>query len=291
MRVCIVYLASPRDFMTGRNRTGHLRYTVLSASLMITRRVLPNLDVIVFHEDYTEEDIRGLPPGIMFEKVDFRGFESIYNPELPTSHGYLMMCRFFSGVLQYHPKLQPYTHYLRMDDDSYFLEPYITETMIQEFCQSDYTFRAFFHETKRQQSLYEFTMRFLERKLNIVQVLQVRSSLISQGFLTSAGQYTGLAPYNNFHLSSLRLWKHPLVVQYIQAIETSGGIFRNGWLDANIHAMIIFVFPHVIRELSVKSTSIFGYRHNTHISPVGKLTASCDETLHFYPTFTINDSV
>jgi hypothetical protein len=275
--------------MTGRNRTGHLRYDVLRASLMIARRVLPNTDIIVFHEDYTEEDIQKLPPRIVFEKIDFRGFESIYNRELPTSRGYLMMCRFFSGVMQNHPRLQPYTHYMRLDDDSYFLEPYITESMVEEFCKNDYTYRAIFYEAKSQQTLYDFTSQFLDRKINILQKIQLRKTLISRGFLDPSGHYTGLAPYNNFHLSSLRLWKHPLVRDYIQAIEASGGIFRNGWLDANIHAMIIFIFPHVIRELSVKSTTIFGYRHNTHVSPVGKLTAFCDETLPFYPTFMLSE--
>ncbi len=283
MTCCIIYLASPRSFTTRPNKTGHLRYDVLRASLLTTRRILPNIDIIVFHEDYTDDDIQKLPDRIIFAKIDFSGFESIYNPQLSTSRGYLMMCRFFSGVVQSHPLLQKYTHYIRLDDDSYFLEPYITEALVQQLCQSDYVYRSTFHENKSQQSLYEFTMRFLDSRLNIIQKLQIQRELRSKGFITNKNQYTGLAPYNNFHLSSIRLWNHPLVRKYIQAIEASGGIFRYGWLDANIHAMVVFLFPYVIPSISITPHTLFGYRHNYHISQIGNLSIYCDETIPFYP--------
>lgn len=269
--------------MTGPNRTGYSRYDVLKASLILTRRVFPNVDIYVFHEDYTEEDMQGLPPVTRYIKVDFSGFESIYNPTLPTSRGYLMMCRFFSGIVQRHPALQAYTHYMRLDDDSYFLEPYITENRIRELLSSDYVFRAVFYENKSQQSLFEFTMKFVSQFVNPIRMLQIKRSLVARKFITESGVYTGLAPYNNFHLASLRLWNHPRVRQYIDAIEASGGIFRNGWLDANIHAMIVYVFPYIIPSLTVTPDSSFGYRHNHHVCPVGTLDARCDETIPFYP--------
>jgi len=255
----------------------------LRASLNITRRVLPSTDIIVFHEDYTDEDIQLLPSGIVFEKVDFTGFESIYNKDLPTSRGYLMMCRFFSGVVQRHPRLQAYTHYIRLDDDSYFLEPYITEQTLHWLCNYDYIYRSVFYEAKSQQSLYEFTMKFVGNRLNVIQAMRLKTALIAAQFLTPNGQYTGLAPYNNFHLASLRLWNHPLVRRYIEAIESSGGIFRYGWLDANIHAMITYIFPHVIEGVSVKAYTGFGYRHNCHVSPLGTVNVCVDETIPFYP--------
>lgn len=285
MKMCIIYLASPRLFTTGCNNTGHSRYIVLKASLMCTRRVLPNMDIIVFHEDYTDEDIRNLPSGIVFEKIDFSGFEDIYNRELSSRRGYLMMCRFFSGVVQTHPKLQGYTHYIRMDDDSYFLEPYITDELIQQFSTSDYVFRSVFRENKPQQSLYEFTMQFIDRQINIVRKTQIKNALVSRGFINRLGQYSGVAPYNNFHMSSLRIWSHPLIRSYIESIERSGGIFRYGWLDANIHAMIINIFPFIIPELSIKSCTSFGYRHNHHVSKIGNVDIICDETIPFYPTW------
>lgn len=286
MSWCIIYLASPRDFTTGRGGTGYNRYDVLKASLIITKRVFPNTDIYVFHEDYTEEDIRGLPSVTHFEKVNFEGFESMYNPTLNTSRGYLMMCRFFSGVVQKHPILQKYTHYMRLDDDSYFLEPYITENDVNSYLSTDYVFRSVFKEHKPQQSLYDFTIRYISHYVNPISILQVKRFLVSRRFLTEDGVYTGIAPYNNFHISSLRLWNHPIVKNYINAIEESGGIFRNGWLDANIHAMIIYIFPRVISSISVSHATSFGYRHNCHVSTLGSLNVLCDESLPFYPIIT-----
>ena len=280
MSLCIVYLASPRNFTI----QGDSRYNVLRASLRIVRKVLPNIPVVVFHEDYTEEDIQGLPSGIVYEHISFAGCESIYNPALPNAYGYLMMCRFFSGVLQQHPRLQAYTHYLRLDDDSYLLEPYLTERQVYSLLTHDYVYRAMFREVKPQQSLYEFTMRFVKRYVrNSVQMLSIERSLVARKIVTESGQYTGFAPYNNFHLSSLRLWNHPIVRRYIADIELSGGILRYGWLDANIHAMIVFVVSRVMPNVSVIPCTTFGYRHNHHICPLGSIDTLCDMTIPFYP--------
>jgi len=253
--------------------------------LITTRRVFPAADIYVFHEDYTEEDMQGLPPVTQYIKVDFAGFESIYNRALPSSRGYLMMCRFFSGVVQRYPVLQNYTHYMRLDDDSYFMDPYITETRVNSLLKHDYVLRALFHEEKSQQSLYEFTMKFVSQFVNPLQLLQIKRKLAARNFLNPGGFYTGLAPYNNFHLASLRLWNHPYIRSYIDSIEASGGIFRNGWLDANIHAMIVYVFPYIIPSLSVAPVSDFGYRHNHHVSLIGRVDARYDHTVPFYPPF------
>lgn len=280
MSVCIVYLASPRGFMI----EGHNRQDVLRASISIVRKVLPNIPVIVFHEDYTEEDIQRLPAGIVYERVSFKGFESIYNPTLPSSYGYLMMCRFFSGILQQHPRLQSYTHYIRLDDDSYFLQPYPTESQFYALLHHDYLYRALFREVKNQQSLYNFTMKFIRQFVkSSLDIINIEQSLIAKRFITKNGEYTGLAPYNNFHLSSLRLWNHPIVRRYIEALDSSGGVLRNGWLDANIHAMIIFVFPYIIPNVSAIPCTTFGYRHNHHVCQLGSVNAVCDMSVPFYP--------
>lgn len=284
MSWCVIYLASPRNFTTGPSPTGYLRYDVLKTSLILTRRALPSADIYVFHEDYTETDINGLPPVTQYIKIDFSGFETIYNRALPTSRGYLMMCRFFSGAVQRHPVLQKYTHYMRLDDDSYFLEPQITSSTVESMMKHDYVFRTVFYEKKDQQSLFDFTMKFIRQFVNPIQMLQIKRKLVSRQFITESGIYTGIAPYNNFHVSSLRLWNHPRVRQYIDAIEASGGIFRNGWLDANIHAMIVYVFPYIIPSLSVATNTTFGYRHNHHVCPVGSINVVFDVTIPFCPS-------
>lgn len=271
---CIVYLASPKAFG---------RHEMLKASLRIAKRCFPSTDVYIFHEDYTEEDIADLPPVREFVRVDFSGFDDIYNPAVGRK-GYLMMCRFFSGILQATPQLQSYSHYMRLDDDSFFLEPYITESHVREtMLTRDYVFRSLFHETKSQQGLYDFTLRFLMRNgVNPLRLRQIQASLVTRKIVTAEGIYTGLAPYNNFHVSRLSLWRHPLVTKYIQEIESVGGILRHGWMDANIHAMIVFVFPYII-SIRVVQDLWFGYRHNIHVSPLGVATIWIDESLPAVP--------
>lgn len=274
MSWCIVYLASPRAFG---------RHECLKTSLRIAKRCFPTTDIYLFHEDYTPEDFADLPPIREAIRVDFSGFDNVYNPAVGRK-GYLMMCRFFSGILQSTPQLQAYSHYMRLDDDSFFLEPYITESRVRDIMlNQDYVFRSVFHEAKSQQTLYEFTMKFLaQHGVNPLQLRQIQASLVTRKVVTSNGTYTGLAPYNNFHVSNLQLWKHPLVVKYLQDIESVCGILRYGWLDANIHAMIVFVFPYVV-PIRVLNDIWFGYRHNIHTSPLGIETIWIDPSLPPYP--------
>jgi len=280
MSVCIVYLASPRNFTV----YGIRRYDVLRKSLAITRKCLPNVPVFVFHEDYTEEDIRHLPPGIVCERVSFKGFESVYNRALPNAYGYLMMCRFFSGVVQRHPLIQPFTHYLRLDDDSFFLQPYLTELQVNSMLAHDYVYRAMFREIRPQQSLYEFTMKFIRKVArNPIQVVSVEQNLARHRIVSNTGEYTGFAPYNNFHISSLRLWNHPIVRRYVDDVEASMGILHLGWLDANIHAMIVFAVSRVCSNMSIMPCTFFGYRHNHHVCEIGSLVATCDMSIPFCP--------
>jgi hypothetical protein len=78
------------------------------------------------------------------------------------------------------------------------------------------------------------------------------------------------------------MWKRPLVRKYIHAIETSGNIFMRGWLDANIHAMIVFVLSQ-IETIEVGTDTTFGYRHNTHICPIGSFNALATPGIDFFP--------
>ena len=252
MSWCIVYLASPIGFD---------RQHILKTSLTITKRLFPTVDVYIFHEDYTEKEKNDLPAVKEYIQVDFSGFDHVHNPAFGRK-GYLMMCRFFSGILQSYPQIRAYSHYMRLDDDSFFLEPYVTEENVQSMLKYDYTYRTIFREYKPQQDLYDFTIAFLRRNgVCPIKILHIQSILRSAKFSTMSGTYYGIAPYNNFHVSSIRLWQHPLIVKYVQEIEAVGGILGRGWLDANIHAMIVFIFKHVI-PIRVQTDTSFGYRHN-----------------------------
>lgn len=260
MSICIVYLASPRNLSYGN----YLRFDVLHRSISILRKVLP-FDIIVFHEDYTQEDISRFPDDIKFIQIDFKGQESNY---LYTKrrYGYLMMCRFFCGILQSHPSLQSYTHYMRLDDDSFLMHPLITLEQVLSYLQYDYVYRTTFHEEDGNQTpLHTFTKQFLEAR-------GFKANEISIGY----------APYNNFHVSSLSLWRHPLIKEYLDEIENQNGYLGKGFLDANVHSQIIWVIgPHL--KLKIHKDFTFGYRHNHHVSKIGRDGLYFIHTIPFMP--------
>lgn len=285
MSLCIVYLASPRDFVIHPKANLTPRMEVLRVSYVITRRLFPTTDVFIFHEDYTEED-KSLFPGVKeFIQVDFSGFESDYNPNVGRK-GYLMMCRFFCGPLQQTPQLQNYSHYMRLDDDSFFMKPYLTEDIVkQSLLTNRYVYRSIFWEAISQQTLFDFTKHFLKniRKVGLFKMNEIISALENEK-ITVKGKYTGIAPYNNFHISPIQLWRLPIVMHYLECIENERGFLRYGWLDANVHAMILYVLSKVDNRILYNLNTSFGYRHNSHIAKVNDFNAISNDEYSFYPT-------
>jgi len=255
MSLCILYLASPRGNESGK------RLSALQTSINITKKVFPTTDILVFHEDLIDTD---LPEYVKLIQIDFSGYEKYHTYN--HRYGYLMMCRFFSGILQNHSAIQNYTHYMRLDDDSFFIEP-CENIDINEFMKYDYVYRSTFIENGHPQTeLYKFTESFLHSK---------------KLHMTSFNKQ--LAPYNNFHVASLRLWKHPLVKEFLDEIENNQLILKKGFLDANIHAYIIWgLLP--LTDLTVKPINTFGYRHNYHVALVGEFEIKYLRHIPFSPS-------
>ena len=133
---------------------------------------------------------------------------------------------------------------------------------------------------KPMQSLYNFTKEYVKQKgYSLKPILPV---LHKYQFLSSDGLYTGLAPYNNFHVSRLDLWNHPLIKEYIEEIQNINGCLMNFWMDANIHAMIIFVLCP-LAKLKTYLKMDFGYRHNQHFSIKNSPNYRYRSDVDFYP--------
>lgn len=279
MSFCIIYLASPRGFHIYDDPLQISRLELIGQSLAITTQKFPTTDIYVFHEDYIEEDFERLPGVKEFIKVDFSGFEQHRTSGQRRPYGYLMMCRFFSGIVQSHPVLQTYTHYMRLDDDSFFLEPFLTEETVVDLLKHDYVYRSTFGDLQDQQTLYESTLTFLRKEGQGNTIPTLEKELTKRHFLKN-GKYTGLAPYNNFHIASQRFWQNPIVQRYIAHIESEKGILRYGWMDANVHAMIVYILA-LYCGMKIHHVSWFGYRHNKHMSLIDSSAVSYDDSLPF----------
>lgn len=277
MKTCIVYLASPISFRepTQLNLT---RFDILKASLLALKANFPSMPVVIFHEDYTQrefKELRKIVNDIQFEVIDFSGHEDhfVYRKR---QKNYLLMCRFFCGFIQNHPTLAQYDYYIRLDDDSFFIPPKLTN--IEDFYKNDYTYRSVFTESHDQSSLFHFTKSFLEKRKLPIDWEQLEKI----GFLNYK-TYTGLAPYNNFHCSKISMWQNPLVQEYLSIMENQHGILRRMWLDANIHAMIIFMLAPVC-GLKINYSTTFGYRHNRHYSILGSINIQYRGNSSFCPS-------
>lgn len=273
-KICIVYLASPRKdthfagFMGMEKESSKMH--VFLESLKSAKEYLPKYQVIVFHEDFTEGDmkasVKALGRKIKFVKVNFstyKGKKSL-NEWIKSSPkaiegrpaGYRMMCRFFCGVMQNHPALKGFDYYIRMDHDSFFNEP---KNLDIEECigkyNFDYMYRSTFRDKKEINAMWEFTKKYANQH-----------NLSLEGFrklklLDSSGNYNGICPYNNFHVAKLKFWKRKEVKNYLAAIEKEDGIILKHWQDANIHALLLGLFSPVVLE-----KTDFGYHHNSHFS-------------------------
>ena len=279
MSWCIVYLASPRSFHIYDDPNQESRLELIKGSIQVSRGLFPDVDILVFHEDYTEEEFVQLPGATKFIQVDFSGREAFCNKSLRRPYGYLMMCRFFSGIMQSHPEVTKYTHYMRLDDDSYFLEPWLTQEKVGDLLKHDYVYRSAFIDSQDQQSLWEFTLEFLKKEGYGAHLETLKKELRKKNFLRG-DSYIGLAPYNNFHIASQRLWQNPLVQRYIKTLDESNGILQKGWMDANIHAMVMYVLTLFI-GMKIHHEGTFGYRHNFHMSHIGDLWVECKPELPF----------
>ena len=59
---------------------------------------------------------------------------------------------------------------------------------------------------------------------------------------------------------------------YIDELNKINACLVQGWMDANIHAMIIFILCPLI-GLPINYKTNFGYRHNRHFSIIDKVAS------------------
>ena len=102
------------------------------------------------------------------------------------------------------------------------------------------------------------------------------------------GQYTGIAPYNNFHFSKMSLWKHPIIKKYVDEIEQQHGCLLYHWYDSNIQGMIMFILMPLI-GLNANAVTNWGYRHNRHFSVLHSLGLHYKEG-RFFPLIDIQST-
>lgn len=280
-RICIVYLLAPgnslhsKGFMGNKKRV--TRFHIFKKSLKTTLNYLPNYPIIIFYENYDKKKIFeikriiGEKTSVLFIKVDFKKYKNKKNLEQWVKKqksfvegrpvGYRMMCRFFSGILQNHPTLDNFDYYIRMDDDSFFIEPkgLDVDKLIKKY-DFDYLYRSVWTDHKEKEKIWEFTKNYAKK-----------NNLSLDGFkklslFNSKKEFNGRSAYNNFHISKISFWRRKDVKNFLNEIEKVDGSVIKHWHDTTIHSMLLGLFNATV----VEKTN-FGYRHNDHYSLLGSL--------------------
>jgi hypothetical protein len=244
MSLVITYLADRRDRV---DLCGWSRMECLKGSLATVHLLFPPTPVVIFHKDFLPEDqeaLRIIHPETSFEQISFEGHESEHvnmRPDGRTGwYEFCMMNRFFTGVMQQHPAIQNYSHYMRLDDDTYFTHP-LSQEVLDEALECDFVYTAQSEEDWK--DLYEYSVPFFEARH--ISTLPYRNSVI----------------YMNFHIASLALWRHPLVAEFADYLQDAHGCLGRGWTDSGVHRIIAdWIAPLV--GMRVRRDPRFCYRHN-----------------------------
>jgi len=284
-QTCLVWLINKIDKVCKATQENRLIMAQNSVKNVTTYMKLP---VIIFHEDFThevKEEFINIYDNITFCKIDFQNNDLPYNKNVSKcGKGYMMMCRFFSGVMQSMDIFKEYDSYIRMDDDSFLIEPIIdTDKFLLEAKKYYYVNRTIFFDNseniKQENGLFNFTYKFC--KANYLDIDNLMPALKVLGFLKDQN-YTGMSPYNNFHYSKLNLWKNTVIKNYTDKIINMNGTLLYNWMDANIHGMIIYVLCPLL-HIPTNEITEFGYRHNKHFSILNSNKYTFKQNEDFYP--------
>jgi len=168
--------------------------------------------------------------------------------------GYTSMCRLWSGRLQSMSFLDGYKYYLRMDDDSLLM--------------SDLPFDPF--EKMETEGLYYAYRRVVSDRWGVkelwnVTVPHLDADKVKTGslpFLTSAGFYHGLQPYNNFHVSRIDFWRDETWQRVWKDYNDNHLFYKHRVGDANVHAMAIMLMVQSDSKYEIWGS--FPYVHNSN---------------------------
>ena len=168
--------------------------------------------------------------------------------------GYQSMCRLWSGRLQQQSFLDPFTYYLRMDDDSLFTEKLPFDPFLQ-MKEKDltYAYRSHAWDHWGIEQLW---------KVSKPRLLQANVDLSSQPFL-SDGEYTGQQPYNNFHVSRIDFWRSPRWRRLQKDYDQHHLFFQYRVGDANVHAMALML----MQQNQIAIWDQLPYVHNSNDDP------------------------
>lgn len=185
---------------------------------------LPNSPIFI-HEFRFPEPPAHVDMDVVQEKIDL---SKKLNIAAYRSIGYRHMCSFYSFYVYPIFHQWGYKKLMRLDDDSYLMEPIETLFLLPE----DYVYRLRMNEDPR------YMMYF---------TLAVKSYCKKNKILDANIQNLQDTVFNNFFIVDLSIYKNPQVLDFLSFIYTTGGIYYFRWGDALIQSAIFHIWPHLFK--------------------------------------------
>ena len=222
---------------------------VLTSRIEELRSMLQSLDkyfndrfhypVIVFHEIGITElipQIRSFTSSSLFFQLVTFEVPSFINQPVPenischSTIAYRHMCRFNAKLVYEEATIKELEYYWRLDDDSLILSPIPYDVFVY----------------MRDKELHYGYFRIINDKSSCVYALwhvtgrYIKENNIQPTFFKQ--WHHPMIYYNNFEISSTRLWMSREFKDYIEYLDRLGGIFYFRWGDAPIHSLALSLF-------------------------------------------------
>lgn len=236
--------------------TRHDRVVQMSLSLKLLyenvhRMYMTKYPVLIFHDDLTESDRQALQSAVPFMPltfilIEFRLPSHLQSFDIPdrtkcSAHsstiGYRHMIMFHATWIHDY-LLNPVNGYSdieyiwRLDDDSQISSP-IGYDIFQFMATHEFLYgfvNTLADDPLCVEGMWDFARSFIQ-KHEIPEVLIHQFSNWTEGVVV----------YNNFEISRVTIWKHPLWRNFINAIDESGKVYTHRWGDAPIHTIIMLL--------------------------------------------------
>ena len=212
--------------------------------------------VVIFYEEMdlaSKLTVRNISQtDVLFQKVQFNippflnGVQD--NIKCTSSIGYRHMCRFHVKGVYEQGILQGFDYHWRLDDDS-LLTRRVHYDVFKHMQSHDYLYGYIWIHVDSHlctKGLWEATEQYiLDRNIQT----QYFSNWASPKIF-----------YNNFEVSSSKLWRSDTFRDFIEYIDRLGGIYYHRWGDAPIKGLAVSMFVPENRTHHFKD---IGYRHGT----------------------------
>ena len=214
--------------------------------------------VIIFHEhDFTGEDVQKVrnatTSDLFFQNISFTRPNFITRP-IPSDKwglGYRHMCRFQCKLLYQQPIVEHLDFIWRLDDDSSI--------------KSDIKYDIFRFMSDHD-IMYGYNIVCGDSPSKVANLRKNATLFIEQNNIST--QFFDKWPkngmfYNNFEVSSMKLWMSRGYQDYIRMIDDAGGIYYHRWGDAPIKSIAVSIFVPLNKTHCFRD---FQYRHQAKSS-------------------------